>query len=728
MSRRSEISEEKILELFRREASRPLSLREVQAALNLSAGERREVGQLIKSMARQKRLRKVHGGRFSLPDGGRQVSGVLSVHRDGYGFVAGEQGRDDIFVPRRFLRPAMNGDRVVVSMERDPRTGRPEGHIVSIAERRHTSLIGQYNRVHGGGYVTPVDPALHEDIIVIAGGDGGAAPGQMVVLKVESYPGRNSAATGRVTDVLGDADDPAVEIRVAAETFELPFTFSADALAEAGRVPLHVTEKDLVGREDLRDLPFVTIDGETAKDFDDAVAIEKVASGGFRLWVAIADVAHYVRPGSAIDRDALERGNSVYFPGDCIPMLPEVLSNGICSLVPGEDRLAQVAELVFNSQGQRTDARFYDAVICSRSRLTYSEVKTVLAGEEKETCSHCVEHLDDLQCMAELAELRMARRRDRGSLDFDLPTAEILLDLRGRPENVIRSERTLAHRMIEEMMLAANEAVAGWLEQQRVPLIYRVHDRPGEEKMALFQDFLAHFNQGIAIPEAGVTPSLLQELLVRVAGRPEERVINHVLLRSLPQAVYSVNNIGHFGLAAERYCHFTSPIRRYPDLVVHRIMKRQRGAVTGKPLKADLTLEEAAVRATACERRAMEAERDIVDLKKCQFMEQKIGEVFRGMVTSVQAFGFFVELEEFFVEGLVHVNSLEDDFYQYEEGLQRLIGMRQRRSFEIGDLVNVKLQQVDIARREITFHLQGGGVSNGLKRARRGGERRRRTR
>lgn len=727
MSRSSEISEEKILELFRREG-RPLSLREIQAALDLSAGERREIGQKIKAMARERVLRKVRGGRYALPDGGRQVSGVLLVHRDGYGFVAGEQGRDDIFVPRRFLRPAMNGDRVVVRMERDPRTGRPEGHIVSIAERRHASLIGQYNQVHGGGYVTPVDPALHEDIVVIAGGDGGASPGQMVVLKIENYPGRNSAATGKVTEVLGDADDPAVEIRVAAETFDLPFTFSADALAEAGRVPLRVNEADLVGREDLRDRPFVTIDGETAKDFDDAVAVERTTAGGFRLWVAIADVAHYVKPGSAIDRDALERGNSVYFPGSCLPMLPEALSNGICSLLPGEDRLVQVAEIGFDARGQRTGARFYAAVIRSRSRLTYSEVKLMLIDGDSDTCARYSDSLDDLRVMAELSELRILRRRERGSLDFDLPTAEILLDLRGRPENIVRSERNLAHRMIEEMMLAANEAVADWLERQSVPLIYRVHDRPGEEKMALFQDFLAHFNQGVAIPESGVTPGLLQELLSRVAGRPEERVINHVLLRSLPQAVYSVNNIGHFGLAAECYCHFTSPIRRYPDLVVHRLLKRQSGQKIAAPHKAEASLEEVAARATASERRAMEAERDILNLKKCQFMEQKVGEVFSGLVTSVQAFGFFVELETYFVEGLVHVKSLDDDFYEYEEARQRLIGMRQRRSFEIGDPVRVKVEQVDTARREIGFSLQGGEPVNGLRRSGRGASRRRRTR
>ncbi|MCK4536458.1 MAG: ribonuclease R [Desulfuromonadales bacterium] len=727
MAGKSEVSSEQILELFSRHAGQSLSLRDVQAALDLSAGERKQVGKLVKELVREKLLRRVKGGRFVMPEKGRQITGILSVHRDGYGFVSRGDDQEDVFIPARFLKPAMHGDRVVIRLERDPRTGRPEGHVVSVSERAHKTLVGQYQRFQNIGTVLVVDPSLTDEILVPSGAEGDAHHGQMVIVQIESYPGRTRSAVGKVIEVLGDADDPAVEIRVTAVKYELPIEFSAEAMAEAGRVPDRVLEHDLAGRRDLRSLPFVTIDGETAKDFDDAVAIQRQSGGGYRLWVAIADVSHYVRPKSALDCDAFERGTSVYFPGDCIPMLPESLSNGICSLNPQEDRLVVVAELDFDARGVRVQSRFYSGVIRSRTRLTYTEVRLMLVDQDEETCSRYSEFLTDLQLMGSFSELRITRRRERGSLDFDLPTAEIVLDLRGRPENVVRSERNLAHRLIEEMMLAANEAVAQWLERQKVPLIFRVHESPGEEKMALLQDFIAHFNQGVSIPAEGVTPKILQDLLNRVAGRPEERVINHVLLRSLPQAVYDVENHGHFGLAADSYCHFTSPIRRYPDLMVHRVLKRHLGLDRGDNLSVADSLSEIAGKSSVCERRAMEAERDILNLKKCQFMSERIGEIYRGLIVSIQPFGFFVELEEYFVEGLVHVNSLDDDFYQYEEETQRLIGMRQRRKFEIGDQVEVLVQKADTSRREISFLLKEGNPVARPGRSRRPSGRRRRT-
>ncbi|MDH3809904.1 MAG: ribonuclease R, partial [Desulfuromonadales bacterium] len=525
-----------------------------------------------------------------------------------------------------------------------------------------------------------------------------------VLVDIENYPGRSRGAVGRITEVIGDATDPEVEIKIAAIQFSLPYEFSAEVLAAAGRVPLQVSDEDIAGREDLRHVNFVTIDGETAKDFDDAVAVARSAEG-YRLWVAIADVAHYVAVGSVIDKEALERGTSVYFPGTCLPMLPEALSNGICSLNPQVDRLVMVAELDFDSTGKRIGMRFCQAIMHSRARLTYTTVAAILV--EEDTAAR-IEHevlIDELELMRELAELRIACRHQRGSLDFDLPEAQIILDLRGRPENIIRTERNLAHRLIEEFMLAANEAVALWLVQQREPMIFRVHESPSEGKMAAFQEFIAYFNQGISLPVEGVKPKLLQEFLERVAGQPEEHVINHVLLRSLPQAYYSVNNLGHFGLAADNYCHFTSPIRRYPDLMVHRALKKKLGKGKSAGPLSELPLAEIAQIASVTERRAMEAERDIVKLKKCQFVTDKVGEKFSGMVTSVHAFGFFVELHEIYVEGLVHVSSLEDDFYQYEEERHRLIGMNRRREFSIGSPVEVSVHKVDLDRREIDFRL-----------------------
>ncbi len=694
-----------ILNLLRQHASRPLSLGEIQDTLDLSAGERKALGKTMKELVKEGSLVQLKGGRFALPKKVNLVVGRLSVHRDGYGFVSpADGGSDDLFIPARHIRPAMHGDLVVARLEHSIRSGKPEGRVIRVEQRAHQLVVGRYRLEHGVGFVIPVDPRIQDALLVPPGGDVAASHDQMVLAEIESYPGRTRGAVGRIREVLGNATDPDVEIRIAAIQFNLPYEFPAAVLAEADKVNSQVRESDLAGREDLRSLNFVTIDGETAKDFDDAVAIQRLAEG-YRLSVAIADVAHYVASGSAIDKEAMARGTSVYFPGACLPMLPEALSNGICSLNPHVDRLVLAAVLDFDARGRRTGIRFCEGVIHSRARLTYTEVAAVLVESDPGVREALQSVAEDLEIMRELAELRIALRHQRGSLDFDLPETQVQLDLQGRPENIVRAERNLAHRLIEEFMLAANEAVAFWLVQQRKPMVFRVHEAPGEGKMAVFQEFIAHFNQGISIPTEGVTPKLLQELLERVAGQPEEHVINHVLLRSLPQAYYSTSNLGHFGLAADNYCHFTSPIRRYPDLTVHRILKGQLSSRGKGKVDDAVPLDQIASRSSTAERRAMEAERDIVNLKKCQYVADKVGEKYHGMITSVHAFGFFVELQEIFVEGLVHVSSLEDDFYQYEEDRHRLIGMNRRREFTIGRSLQVSVHKVDLDRREIDFRL-----------------------
>jgi ribonuclease R len=701
----SKIDFSAIINLLQQRANRPLSLKEIQETLDLSAGERKSIGKILKSMVKDGTLVQLKGGRFAQPRKVNLVVGTISVHRDGYGFVApADNNAQDVFVPARHVRPAMHGDMVVVRLERSPRTGRPEGRVIRVEQRAHQTLVGRYQTDHGVGYVSPVDPHLQDDLLIPPGAADDAKSGQMVLVEIESYPGHSRGAVGRISEVLGDARDPEVEIRVAAIQFNLPYEFSMEALAEADKVALTVGKRELVGREDLRHLNFMTIDGETARDFDDAVAISRIDKG-YRLWVAIADVAHYVPVGSVIDQEALERGTSVYFPGACLPMLPEALSNGICSLNPQVDRLVLVAELDFDTSGQRVGLRFCQAVMHSRARLTYTTVAAILVDEDPEVRAEQQSLVVDLEIMRELAELRITCRHQRGSLDFDLPEAQIHLDAQGHPENIVCTERNLAHRLIEEFMLAANEAVAAWLVQQREPMIFRVHEAPSEGKMAAFQEFIAYFNQGISLPVEGVRPKLLQEFLEQVAGQPEEHVINHVLLRSLPRAYYSVNNLGHFGLAADNYCHFTSPIRRYPDLMVHRILKNRLAQGQSSETVNEMSLKEIAQSSSTTERRAMEAERDIINLKKCQFMADKVGENFSGMVTSVHAFGFFVELREIFVEGLVHVSSLDDDFYQYEEERHRLIGMNRRREFSIGTRIEVRVHKVDLDRREIDFRL-----------------------
>jgi ribonuclease R len=417
-----------------------------------------------------------------------------------------------------------------------------------------------------------------------------------------------------------------------------------------------------------------------------------------------------VAEGSPVDQEAYERGTSVYFPGKCIPMLPEKLSNGICSLNPNVERLAMTAEMLFDRQGHRLESRFYPSVICSRARLTYTEVAAMVLQEDPATTARFPEIYPHLLVMAELAQRLTAMRRQRGSLDFDLPEAEIVLDLQGRPENIVRAERNLAHRLIEEFMLAANEAVATFLAGRGAPFLYRIHEPPATERLQSFQEFIGHFNYGISLEKGSVDPRKLQELLAGLEGKPEERMINQVLLRCMKQANYSPENVGHFGLAADLYCHFTSPIRRYPDLVVHRVL-RQVFTAGKMPAKRKAHLQEVlpamGEHTSQRERRAMEAEREIVSLKKCQFMADKVGEVFSGFVSGVQPFGFFVELKDLFVEGLVHISSIADDFYVFEEDLHRLVGQHRRRIFQIGDEVQVTVAKVDLDRREIDFVLAG---------------------
>ena len=516
----SEMDFNDILNLLQQHANRPLSLRELQETLDLSAGERKRLGKALKDMVRDGSLVQLKGGRFALPRKVNLVVGTISVHRDGYGFVTPVDDKaQDVFVPARHIRPAMHGDLVVVRLERSLRTGKPEGRVIRVEKRAHRTLVGRYQLEQGVGYVSPIDSHLQDDILIPPGSSSGARQGQMVLVDIENYPGRSRGAVGRISEVIGDATNPEVEIKIAAIQFNLPYEFSPETLAAASKIPLQVDREELAGREDLRHLGFVTIDGETAKDFDDAVAISRRADG-YRLWVAIADVAHYVAVGSVIDEEALDRGTSVYFPGTCLPMLPEALSNGICSLNPQADRLVLVVELDFDPAGNRVGSRFCQAVMHSRARLTYTTVAAILVDKDPVARSEYDPLVADLELMRELSELRIACRHQRGSLDFDLPEAQVVLDLQGRPENIVRSERNLAHRLIEEFMLAANEAVALWLVQQHEPMIFRVHESPSEGKMAAFQEFIAYFNQGISLPVEGVKPKLLQELLERVAGQP----------------------------------------------------------------------------------------------------------------------------------------------------------------------------------------------------------------
>lgn len=654
----------------------------------------------------------------------KPFSGNLSVHRDGYGFVTPDEAGEDVFIPARYLRENLHGDRVEVeSQSNKGRGGKREGRITKTLERAVKRITGIFFIRRTGGMVRPnemrfpscsIPPALF----------AGARDGEIVVAEIVSYPKAGHPPVARVVEVLGPAGSPEVEILSVIRKYELPDGFSPQVMKAARSVPEKPSAEDAAARTDLRGITTVTIDGETARDFDDAVSIRKEGEN-FRLWVSIADVSHYVLPGSLIDKEAYLRGTSVYFPDRCIPMLPEELSNGICSLNPDVDRLTLTAEMLFGKYGELLSSSFYPSIIKSAARLTYTIVSKIVEHDDPELKAEYHWLLADLALMQELALSLSQMRKDRGSIDFDLPEAEILLDAAGATEAIVRAERNQAHKIIESFMLAANEAVACHLSDLDIPILYRIHELPDQNKLAALSELLIPLGYDLPSEERAVKPSDIQALLARAEGRTEERLINRMLLRSMKQARYAEENLAHFGLAAPCYTHFTSPIRRYPDLVVHRILKwslQQKAAAsdrvrpTGLPFPGfPSLLADIAEHTSRRERTAMEAERDIVELKKVQFMEGRVGEEFDGFISGVSAFGFFVELDELFVEGLVHLSTLQKDRYIFNETSQSLLGEVSRVSFKIGDPVRVIVASANSERRQIEFVLAGIKAENGVK-------------
>jgi len=678
-----------------------------------------ELKRMLDDMADDGEIVRFKGNSYSLASAAASVRGTLSTHRDGYGFVAPEGGGEDIFIPQRHMKNAMHGDTVEVRAERSRMGGgKQEGRITAVTKRASSRVVGRYEETRRGAIVIPEETRLNMVIAIPPQGRGKAEDGQQVVAELTGYPVGGRPAEGRVVEVLGWPDDPEVEVQSAIRRFDLPHVFGKDSLAEAEAVPESVTKEDLDDRVDLRGMQTVTIDGETARDFDDAVSLRR-EGGNCRLWVSIADVSNYVKPGSALDRDAYLRGTSVYFPDRCIPMLPERLSNGICSLNPAVERLTMTAEMLFDAQGAMLESSFYPSIIKSSARLTYTIVKQVIVDNDPEVTDKHRPLVPMLLEMKALALSLQAMRKKRGSIDFDLPEPEVIIGLTGQTEGIIRAERNLAHQLIEEFMLAANEAVAAYITGRAIPFLYRIHENPDPAKLINFQEFVYGFGYEFALVAERVDPADLQRLLVQAEGRPEERMLNYALLRCMKQARYAAENLGHFGLASKCYCHFTSPIRRYPDLVVHRILRA--ALATGEHAAdkraakqlaiATERLGEIAEHTSKRERVAMEAERDVIELKKVQFMQRHLGDEFNGFITGVTGFGFFVELEELFVEGLVHITTLDDDLYSFMEKQHSLIGRRSKRVFRIGDAARVKVAAVVPATRRIEFVLVGHTAS-----------------
>jgi ribonuclease R len=729
-------SREEILAVFRT-AKGPLDAAELARALKVKPAAQEVLGRRLNAMERDGQIRADRSGTYTLADQSSFITGRVSAHRDGYGFVIPDEAGDDLFLNDKEMNKVLNGDRVRARVTGTDRRGRLEGTIVEVVERANTHIIGRLMNEGGVWIVSPEDNRMNQDILV-AGGPGKAKAGQVVSVEVIEQPSRFQQPTGRIAEVLGELDDPGMEIEIAVRKFGVPHVFSAAALKQASRLPNEVVDADLRDRVDLRDVPLVTIDGADARDFDDAVYCEPVKIGrtkGYRLLVAIADVSHYVKPNDALDIDAIERSTSVYFPRRVIPMLPEKLSNGLCSLNPAVDRCTLVCDMVVTLDGEVTAYQFYPAVMHSAARLTYDEVATILgntAGPEAQRRPSIVPHLLHLN---EVFRALLKARQERGAIDFETTETYIVCNAVGKIEKIIPRTRNDAHRLIEECMLAANVCAADLLIRHKHPGTFRVHAVPTEEKLNQLRTFLKLVGLNLG---GGAKPTARDyaEVMQKIKERPDAALLQTMLLRSMQQAVYSPDNVGHFGLAYEAYAHFTSPIRRYPDLLTHRAIKtilqgkkyepkgielgklnttvsnsarkqaaKDKAAGTQKNEK-DLTIWDAlGVHCSANERRADEASRDVENWLKCYFMQDKLGEDFTGTVSGVTPFGIFVTLDQLYVEGLVHISALGTDYFQYDEARHELRGERSGQIYKLTDKVNIKVARVDLESRKIDLVL-----------------------
>jgi ribonuclease R len=648
---------------------------------------------------------KIRGARVGLPSRMNLVVGRLTCNPAGYGFVLPEkrkEGQGDIYVSAVNLKEALHGDRVVARVERMTPKG-AEGRIIRVLERGLQRIVGRYQEEgRFGGHVVPFDRRVLHELSIPPGDNGGAQPGEMVSAEMTRPPTATRNPSGRVLEVLGRLEDPGVDLKVVMAKHGLPDAFPAEVEAEASLVPAEVSRDDLRDRADFRRWPTVTVDPETARDHDDAISLDRLPNGHWRLGVHIADVAHYVREGSLLDQEAYLRGTSVYFPDRVVPMLPHALSSAICSLVEGEDRLTQTVVLELDARGKVKKTEFHDGVIRSAAKLTYQQAQGMVDGDPALRARFAA-LVPLVEGMDELAKLMRKRRYERGSLDFDLPEPKLVLDTAGEITGIVATARLDSMRAIEEFMLAANEAVAERLATAGIPALFRVHETPDPERVEEFSDLVASFGYRVPVNLEAIRPEDFQLVLRQIEGKPEEKLVSYLLLRTMKLARYHEENLGHFGLATEMYAHFTSPIRRYPDLVVHRALRALRqGGDHGHVKEA---LPEMGRHLSEMERRADEAERELTEWKKVRFMADKLGEVFAGYVTGVQAFGLFVELDEIYVQGLVHVSSMTDDYYVFNEKAHALKGENTRKVYRLGDKVEIQVVRVDLERRQVDFAL-----------------------
>ena len=629
------------------------------------------------------------------------VTGIVSGHRDGFGFVVRDDGEpDDVFLSAREMRSVFDGDRVAVRIAGMDRRGRAEGELVDVLERRTEEVAGKFIRERGIGIVIPDNARIAHRILIPKDAWGGAKPGQVVVAEIVDYPTQVEQATGRILEILGAPDEKGIATEIAIRSHAIPHEWPRSLLSEVSKFGTSVPSKAKEGRYDLRDVDLVTIDGADARDFDDAVYCERDGSG-WTLLVAIADVSHYVSVGSALDKEATRRGTSVYFPDRVVPMLPEVLSNGLCSLNPKVDRLCMVCEMRVNAEGKVTSSEFYEAVMRSKARLTYSQVSAFLEGRSSKSVPGAL-HQSVRELHALYKALAKARNR-RGAIEIDLPQTKFKLNKAGEIERIEIVPRNDAHRLIEECMISANVEAAKFLKRHRIPGLFRVHARPDPDRFDELRLYLTSLGLKVAHPHH-VKPRDYTKMIRQTADRPDAYAIMMAMLRSLTHAEYSPTNIGHFGLALESYAHFTSPIRRYPDLLVHRAIGHiVSGGKPGRYHYGSSEMERLGSITSAHEKRAEDATRDVEAWLKCQYMEQHLGDEFDGVITGVTNFGLFVQIGELLVDGLVHVTSLSNDYYHHDPGTQSLVGERTGRTYRLGDAMRIQVNRVDMETRRIDF-------------------------
>ncbi len=844
------LSDSAILKKIERQPKGTAGFKQLVRELGLHGEARQELSELLQGLVSRGQLVQVDSGRYAIPKaaaGKNVLVGRLSMHRDGYGFVTPDDSSldphlksllsGDIFIPPPAVGSAMHGDRVLVEVGTIRPDGRAEGRIVRPVVRAHSTVVGIFHHGNRGNYVTPIDQKISQEIIVPPGmetpGSAGVSPviprasrpgqggdaiskkrksvdrvlgeeaarraewddleGVVVDVEITDWPSATQNPRGRVVEILGYEDDFGVDVEIIIRKFHLPHRFPPEVLDEAQRIEPIIAAHEVKMRRDFRDVPIVTIDGETARDFDDAVTVRQIDGGNYELQVHIADVAHYVTPDSPLDQEARLRGTSVYFPDRAVPMLPLELSTDICSLRPHVDRLVLSCVMKIDHRGEILDYELSEGIIRSAERMTYTDVNAVLEGDSA-TRKRYSGLVSTFEMMRDLALILNRKRERRGSIDFDLPEPVIEFDEFGLMKSITRSERNIAHRLIEEFMLSANECVAGYLENKRVASLYRIHEKPDAKRVYDFEVIAAAFGYSLgvgALPiqrvqfksdrrasygtgkrpreieipkEVHITPRMYQKLTEKIAGKPEERILSYLMLRSLKQARYSEENLGHFALAAPTYTHFTSPIRRYPDLIVHRILKevlrsastehdyvaplqQARGRLSPakvtatdapspwskrrdhtahreslEPVDGPIPLEELheiAEESSRSERRADEAERDLMEWKKVKFMEDRVGEDFDGLIISVTKFGFFVELTDLFIEGLVPLDSLTDDRYTYHENTREIIGQRNRKIYSLGQKIRVLVDRIDPVEKKIQFAVYEEKPQRPAKRKRR---------